>query len=400
MQRILIIGGGFAGMWAALGAARARADAGAAGIQIDLVSRDPRLVLRPRLYERNPDRLTVDLPPLLDAVGARFIAGEVTRIGAAAVTLSDGQVLPFDRLVLAAGSVTPRPDIPGFDRFGLVLDTLDDRTRLYAHLDALPPRAPAAVIGAGFTGIEIATELAPERPVTLIDRLTEVGASLGGGPRPAIIAALDQLGVTRHLGVAVRALDDAGVRLQDGTHVAAAAVIWAGGLAANPLAALVPGTRDASGRLVVEPTLRLPDAPAVFAAGDVAGAEAAPGHNTLLSCQHAMPTGRIAGHNAVRSLVGAALVPYAQPAYTTCLDLGAAGAVLSVGWGRRVIHTGADAKLVKRTINGMLIVPPDASKPDALLAAAAIDTGRPTDEAGLTAWFERLIAARRVTAQT
>lgn len=388
MQRIVIVGGGFAGFWAALGAARARADAGAE-IAIQLVSRDPRLVLRPRLYEQAPDRLTVELPPRLAAVDVAFTQAEVTGIAGDRVDLGDGTSLAFDRLVLAAGSVGYPAPIPGL----MPLDTLADAERLNTHLRGQPDGATVVVVGAGFTGLEIASELAARFRVVLVDRAPVIGASLGEGPQPAIAVALDQLGIEARAGTEIIEATADTVRLSDGTSIASRTAIWAGGLRASPLTGMVGAERDTSGRLVVDEFLRVLGDERLFAAGDVAAASAAPGHRTLLSCQHAMPLGRIAGHNAVRSLLGLELAPFAAPVYVTCLDLGGAGAMLSIGWQRRVVRTGAAAKLVKQTINGERIVPPPPDRA-ALLAAAALDSGRPTTEAGIQAYFESVIAAK------
>lgn len=389
MQRIVVAGGGFAGFWAALGAARARADAGAK-IAIQLVSRDSRLVLRPRLYEQAPDRLTIDLSPLLAAVDVEFTQAEIAGIAGDRVILADGSTLPFDRLVLAAGSVCHPAPHPGL----IPLDTLADAERLTAHLGRQPDGATVVVVGAGFTGVEIACELAARFRVVLIDRAPTIGGSLGDGPQPAIAAALAQLRVETRPATEMVEMTTDSVRLSDGTSIATRTAIWAGGLRPNPLAGMIESERDSNGRLVVDEFLRVPGHERLLAAGDMAAAVAAPGHGTLLSCQHAMPLGRIAGHNAARALLGQELAAFAAPVYVTCLDLGGAGAMLSIGWQRRVLRTGAAAKLVKQAINGERIVPPPADRA-ALLAAAALDTGRPVTEAAFEAYFDALIAAKQ-----
>jgi NADH dehydrogenase len=81
--------------------------------------------------------------------------------------------------------------------------------------------------------------------------------------------------------------------------------------------------------------------------------------------------GRIAGHNAVCDLVGAAMIPIEIGYYVTILDLGAWGAVYTEGWDRRVAVTGAAAKETKRLINRERIYPPRSGDPAAILAAAA-----------------------------
>jgi NADH dehydrogenase len=142
---------------------------------------------------------------------------------------------------------------------------------------------------------------------------------------------------------------------------------------ASPLAANISTRTDGLGRLAVTPELRLVGNNAgidhVFAAGDVAHAAADDGHAALQSCQHAQVTGRFAGYNAAADLAGLPLQVYRQPLYTTCLDLGEAGAVLTKGWDRTVLATGQDAKAIKRKINTELIYP--AAEGEAILAAAS-----------------------------
>jgi NADH:ubiquinone reductase (H+-translocating) len=119
MYDLLIIGGGFAGVWSAIAAARAREEIGygPASVGIALVSRDPYLTIRPRLYEADLTGVQVSLDSVLAPIGVERIAAEVTGIDpeARAVTLDTGSVrrsLEYRRLVLAAGSRLHRPEVP------------------------------------------------------------------------------------------------------------------------------------------------------------------------------------------------------------------------------------------------------------------------------------------------
>jgi NADH dehydrogenase len=118
----------------------------------------------------------------------------------------------------------------------------------------------------------------------------------------------------------------------------------------------------------------------VFVAGDAAAADTGDGHLALQSCQHALQLGRFAGENAARDLLGQPTVPYRQPRYVTCLDLGRAGAVRTQGWDREVVQAGAEAKATKQMINRRLIYPPADVDGATLLAMSSIDPaqqGRP-----------------------
>ena len=404
MSKLVVLGGGFAGVWAAASAVRVRQERGLAPeeLTVTVVSAGDDLVIRPRLYESDPERMRVSLDRVLGPIGVRRVAATVTGIDPAGRQISaiGRDSLPvrldYDRLVLATGSQLVRPSLAGAEHL-FDVDTLPGAARLDAHLHRLPDRPPsegrftAVVVGGGFTGLELATELADrlapiagragagERPrVVLLDRSAVVGSGLGEGPRPQIEQALRQLGVQTRLRVSVAAVEPDGVRLDDGTWLAAHTVVWSAGMTASPLTGDIPGERDALGRLVVDEYLRVPAAPEVFAAGDTAAALAEPGHPTMQSCQHAMPLGRSAGHNAAADLLGADPVQFVPLPYVTCLDLGSAGAVFTNGWERRVELSGAAGKRRKRTINQQWIYPPTDNATELLRQADLTHQYRPT----------------------
>jgi NADH:ubiquinone reductase (H+-translocating) len=394
-DKILVVGGGFAGFWAAVAARRV---AGSLA-EVTLLSREPVLEIRPRLYEARPETLAVALLPLLRKVQIGFVRGEAIRLDTAAkiVTLTTGDRLTYDRLVVATGSRMHRPPVPGADA-AFSVDTQAEAIAFDGRLgeivrDVAEPTI--AVVGAGFTGIELALELrdrlvvhgangAAERlRIVLIDRAETVGPELGPGPRPQIEAALAAAGVELRLGAAVRTLAANRVSFADDSVLVAEAVVLATGMAASPFAAEVPGARDALGRVIVDTALRVPTAPEVFVAGDAAAADTGDGHRTLQSCQHAGQLGRVAGENAARDLVGLPPLPYTQLRYVTCLDLGRSGAVISQGWERRVEKTGSEGKAVKRWINTQLIYPPTDGTAEALLASSNTNPAERTQPMGI-----------------
>jgi NADH:ubiquinone reductase (H+-translocating) len=382
MVNILVLGGGFAGVWSAAGAVRAARDSGvrAAELRVTLVSDGDDMVIRPRLYERDPAQMRVSLDRVLGPIGVERVGATVMGIDTSARMVkalgSEGQSisLPYDRLVLATGSRALQPNLPGAE-FLFDVDTITAADTLERHLGKLadqPDREgvfSAVVIGAGFTGLEVATELASRLPelagagsrrarVMLVDRSQTVGQQLGDGPRPQIIAALEKLGVGVRLGATVAEVTDSYVRLTDGAVIAASTTVWAAGMSASPLTEQIPGERDRLGRLIVDEYLRVPAAPHVYAAGDTAAAVAEDGHVVMQSCQHAVPLGKFAGYNAAADLLGLQQAPFAPDPYATCLDLGAAGAVATNGWDREVHMTGKEAKALKQQINAEWIYPP------------------------------------------
>jgi NADH dehydrogenase len=385
LGEILVVDGGFSGFWAAV-AARRVAGARAA---VTLVAPEPVLQIRPRLYEARPETLCVDLLPHLQQIDVRFVRGEAMQLETAGrtVTLSSGDRLAYDRLVVATGSRMRRPPVPGAEA-AFSVDTqaeaiaLDQRLGEIARDVAEPT---IVVVGAGFTGIELALELrdrllshgahgAAERSrIVLIDRATSVGPELGPGPRPVIEEALAAARVELRLGASVRDLAADRVGFADESVLVADAVVLATGMAASPFAAQVPGARDGLGRVAVDGALRAPAAPEVFVAGDAAAADTGDGHWTLQSCQHAGQLGRVAGENAARDLLGLSPVFYTQLRYVTCLDLGRSGAVITRGWERQVEKVGSEAKAVKRMINTQIIYPPSVGSAEALLASSNIE---------------------------
>ncbi|MDV3124140.1 FAD-dependent oxidoreductase [Mycobacterium sp. 21AC1] len=393
MKNILIVGGGFAGVWSAAGAVRVLRAAQDDEIRVTLISDSDDLVIRPRLYESEPDRMRVALDRVLGPIGVERVAAKVTDIDVESRTVNavgrDGQTveLSYDRLVLATGSQLVRPAIPGggniFDIDTLAAaSALADHVRQLPHRSASPGQYTAVVVGAGFTGLEIATELgdrlravAPSDQaresvrVILVDRADVLGPELGDAPRPYIAKAIDELKIEQRLGVTVASAATDQIVLSDGEVLPAATVVWTAGMAASPLTAKIPGERDRFGRLNVDPQLRVAGVPDVFAAGDTAVTMADAGHTTIQSCQHALPMGKFAGHNVAADLLGGDLLPFTPDPYSNALDLGAAGAITTTGWERTVETTGQEAKSMKQAINSQWIYPPVDSA-EALLAQA------------------------------
>jgi NADH:ubiquinone reductase (H+-translocating) len=395
VERIVVLGAGFAGLWAAIGAARKLDELGIGPerVEVTLVDRSAWHSIRVRNYEADLDATRVPLDEVLRPIGVKRIEAEVTGIDFANRQVAYSgpgapATLPYDRLVFALGSRLARPPIPGLDMHAFDVDTYDAGCRLNAHIAALPARVPspgqwtALIIGGGLTGIEVATEMpgklraalggARGTPrVIIADRQPWIGSDMGEAARAVIDEALSSLGVEQRPGVSVVAIDQDGAVFSTGERVSAATIVWCAGMQAHPLTARFPVEHDRFGRVPVDHFLKVKGMPAEFAAGDVAWFPIDGSHSCVMSCQHGRPIGRFAGHNVVCDLLGLPMLPLKIDWYTTILDLGPWGAVCTEGWDRRVATTGAAAKRTKETINRQRIYPPRSGDRREIFEAAA-----------------------------
>ncbi|HEC0322106.1 FAD-dependent oxidoreductase [Acinetobacter baumannii] len=394
-KRIIIAGSGFAGLWAALAAQRAiHLASQEQNIEVMMVSPSPNVGIRPRLYEAVLENMNPDISELLSVVGVKFLAGWVNKIDVnqqtieVATTNGNKQNLSYDCFVLATGSTTFMPPIPGLKEYGFSVNTLEDAEKLDQHLKNLAnkpanaARNTVVVAGGGLTGLETVTEM-PERlrsilgetdvRVVLVDSSTEIGAAMGDQAATVIREALNELGVEGKAGLRVTALDATGVTLSNGEKIETETVIWTAGMRANPLTSQIAGEKDNLGRLIGDAYLHAPEAKNIFVTGDTVKVPTDDlGNFNVMSCQHAMSLGRVAGYNAAAELVDLPLHPYSQPKYVACVDLGPWGALYTEGWDRQVQFVREEAKKIKQEINTVWIYPPVADR-EAVFAIANPD---------------------------
>ncbi len=362
MGNISIIGGGFAGVWAALSAATELDTHGVQDVDIRLFSQDDYLTIRPRLYEAPTDDMTVPLAPLLSEIGVGFTKTKVSAIGDTAVETENGQSA-YDRLILATGSSLRQIDglsnAPGV----YSVDTYSDAEKLESHLQSLEEGATLVVVGASFSGIELATELrsrtGDDKRIVLLERADVAGGELGESLTDVLQEAFIEANIEVLTGNSIREINDGTLVLDDGQTIASSTVILTTGLEASPLTKTISGGSTGSdGRLAVDAHLRITGRDGLYAAGDVGKAMASADHATLMSCQHAMSMGKVAGRNAVRDILGKDLLPYSQEFYATCLSLGPWGAVFTTGWDRQIAKTRDEGAAMKQEINQAWIYPP------------------------------------------
>lgn len=320
IHEVLVLGGGYAGV---LCANRLAGLLGASA-RVTLVTATPDFVHRVRLHEllagRPHPRRTVRE---LLGPGVALRLGRVRAVSLAARTATvDGEALPFDAMVCALGSA-PTAGPPGAAEHAAGLADPAAAGRVAERLRTLPERSPVAVIGGGFTGIEVATEIAEAWPSLRVSLLaTSLAPGLSDAGRRYLRASLDALGVEVVGGSRVRAVTADAVEFADDTRRPAALTVWAGGFAGSAPSVDADWPLDGRGRIVVDADLGVRGAPGVFAAGDVAAS--APGMESSLrmGCVTAMPLGAHAADNVARFLRGEATRAFAFGFMVQCVSLG------------------------------------------------------------------------------
>ncbi|MRI41029.1 NAD(P)/FAD-dependent oxidoreductase [Stenotrophomonas sp. MH181796] len=306
VPHLVVVGGGFAGLWATRALARER-------IRITLVDRRNHHLFQPLLYQVATAGLSAPdiAAPLRHILGhqrnVEVRLGEVVTIDKQArqIRMADGSTLDYDSLLLATGATHAyfgndqwADDAPG-------LKTLDDAIALRRKLLLAFERAEAepdpakkaawlsfAVVGGGPTGVELAGTLAEIARHTLRNEFRHIDPAsakvrlVEAGPRvlssfPEVLSLkarrqLEKLGVEVLTGTPVSDIDSQGFKLGE-QFVPARTVVWAAGVAASPLARTLDVPLDRAGRVQVQPDLTLPDHPELFVAGDLAALSQADG---------------------------------------------------------------------------------------------------------------------------
>ncbi|MDX2167667.1 MAG: NAD(P)/FAD-dependent oxidoreductase [Deltaproteobacteria bacterium] len=347
MTRIVVLGGGFAGIYAVMELERMLGRD--RDVQITLVNQDNYFVFTPLLHEVAASDL--DLTHIVNPIRkllrrAAFFHGEVLEIDlpGKAVVVTHGvesdhpHRLEYDHLVLGLGAVTNFFDTPGLAERAFTMKTLGDaialRNRIIDGLEEgdfeccphMRRRMLTFVVaGGGFAGVETVAAvhdflhdaLPHYRNLTPADVrvalvhpgavvLPELSERLGRYAQEKLAAR----GVELHLQTKVSAFDADGVLLSDGTRISTANLVWTAGSSPNPLLEGLPCARQ-RGRVCVDEFLQVPEWPGVWSLGDCA---VVPDRTTGGVCpptaQHASRQGKLLAHNIAATLRGRALRPF------------------------------------------------------------------------------------------
>jgi NADH dehydrogenase len=291
-HRIVVLGAGYAGAYAAGNLARRLSPA---DTEITVVNAEPDFVERLRLHQfaAGHEIETRKLADVFAGTGIRLRLARVTAVDPErqVVVVADGE-LGYDTLFYALGSHVADSGVPGVAEHAFDVTGRPSALRLRERLDSLGRRGEGGsvlVVGDGLTGIETATEIAEARPglsVTLVAR-GELGARLSAGARGHLRQACDRLGITVLEHTSVEAVEATRVLCADGTALASDATVWTAGFAVDSIAAAGGLKVTENGQIIVDRTMRSVSHPNVYAAGDSAYAIGDNGRPLPMSCASA-----------------------------------------------------------------------------------------------------------------
>jgi NADH dehydrogenase len=344
--RICILGGGFGGLYTALRLGQFTWEPGQKP-EITLVDRQPNFLFTPLLYEIVTGELqSWEIAPpfaeLLRGTDIRFIQGVASQIDVAQkqVKLEDGMEIPYDRLVLALGSENLTHGIPGVEEYAIPFRTIDDAYRLDSKLRLLEASATEririAIVGAGYSGVELACKLADRLPDRGRIRLVEVGdkilSTAADFNRKAAEKALEKRGVWIDLETSVESITadtiSLGYKGQVDT-IPVEIVLWTAGTQVNPLISQIKSPKNQRGRITVTPTLQVPEHPDIFAVGDTAEIRDPDGKPIPATAQSAFQQADFTAWNLWSSLSDRPLLPFRYTNLGEMMALGTDNAVLS-----------------------------------------------------------------------
>jgi NADH:ubiquinone reductase (H+-translocating) len=336
-QRVLILGGGFGGMYTARRLER-RLPADAA--EIYLVNPENYMLYTPLLPEAaagtiEPRHVVVPLRQALRRTRVRV--GNVTAVDLERRTCDyvtaggSERTLGWDRLVVALGSVSRMFPVPGLAEHAVGFKTLAEAIHLRNHVleqleladatedpEERTARLGFVVVGAGYAGTELIAELQAlvrralrlypglrqsDTRWVLADMAPKVLPELGGRLSEAALQVLRERGIEIRLGTTLEQVGPDWVRFTGGEWMPATTVVWTAGVTPDPLAGKLGLATDERGRIVVDEGLAVPGRDDVFAVGDVAAVPLArKGGTAPPTAQHALRQAKVCGDNVATSL--------------------------------------------------------------------------------------------------
>lgn len=331
--RIVVLGGGFAGAYCARGLEKKLGSR--VTLDLGVIDRNNYFVFYPLLVEAltgniEPRHVVVPIRSFLKS--SRFIRGEITglntrtqRVFYRVSGLDREENAEYDHLVVALGSITRMPNIPGLQQWGLQLKTLSDAIALRDRVIHLLESADAAIVpeerrsllrfvivGANFTGVELAGELQQflidackfyrnvslgDCRITLVETADRILPALDADLASYAAQHLQRTGVEILLRNSVRAVEEDGVTTIRGIDIPARTVVWAAGVAPSPLIGRLGLPTDERGYILCERNLRVKGFENVWAIGDCAVNVGPDGKPYPATAQHALREGQDLARN-------------------------------------------------------------------------------------------------------
>jgi NADH:quinone reductase (non-electrogenic) len=366
--KVVIVGGGFGGLSAAQSL---KSDL----VDVTLIDRRNYHLFQPLLYQLatgslSPGEIASPLRGVLSRQkNARVWLGTVTDVDADSkrVFLADGTIVPYDSLIVAAGSQTSYFGHNEWEEWAPGLKSIEEATTirhkiLYAFEVAERISDPVqrktwltfVIVGAGPTGVELAGAIAEIARQTLKNDFRSIHPEeaqiilLDAAPRvlmpfPEDLAekasrTLTRLGVLVKCGAMVKRVDENGLTVESSGQtepIATKTVIWAGGITASPLGKMLASRTkaeiDKGGRVKVKPDLTIPNYPDIYVVGDLASASDENGKPLPGVAQVAMQGGHYAAKSVLRRIKGQQeLPPFRYFDKGTLAVIGRAAAVANV----------------------------------------------------------------------
>ncbi|MBD2516080.1 NAD(P)/FAD-dependent oxidoreductase [Nostoc sp. FACHB-973] len=345
-SRICILGGGFGGLYTALGLSQLPWES-TQKPEIVLVDQSDRFLFSPFLYELLTGELqTWEIAPpfeeLLQGTGVRFYQGVVSGIDIdqRRVNLHEGPQIPYDRLVLALGGETPLDLVPGAADHAYPFRTISDAYRLEERLRFLEEsdadKIRVAIVGAGYSGVELACKLADRlgergrfRLVEIADQILRTSPEFN---REAAKKALEARGVFLDLETKVESIGQDTISLEYKNQVdiiPVELVIWTVGTRVAPVVKSLPLKQNQRGQISTTSNLQVFEHPEIFALGDLADSHDAEGQQVPATAQAAFQQADYAAWNIWASLTNRPLLPFRYQHLGEMMALGKDNATLA-----------------------------------------------------------------------
>ena len=368
-RRVVILGGGFAGVEAALTLEREyRRDL---SVEVSLVSDQNFFLFTPLMPQVassyiEPRHIIQTIREIRGKRRFRFVRSRINRIDSqAGLVHTDDGLLPYDFLVLALGSGTNCFGMPGVREHTFPFKTLEDAIvlrrhiiDLFEHADKEPDLAlkrqllTFLVVGGGYTGVELVAEINDfirkyavrkykglfynDTKLFLLESDAEILTSIDPALAQRAAKKLLSDNIEVRTSARVTRCHPDGVEINGDMLIKAGLVVWATGIRANPVLEMAPFPKERLGRVVVNSYLQVPDYPEVFAAGDNAWlADAPPAKAFRPIIPIALYQGRKAAENLISYMHGQAMKPATFKSGGYLVSLGMNDAVVRV-WGLRL----------------------------------------------------------------